>query len=242
MRIYKLLFCCCSVRCAVTKMLTMSQSLQMRFVTVLDSTHEDRSTWKRFGESDNRNRGKKMLVRHNIKNTSAGISHEPSAPALVRFSRPHTVFGTMAVCSALCMNIAIVGLNQVYDRKIDMVNKPYLPLASGEFNASTALFIIAFSVLISMLLGESISCHQLHTNCEGIDCANRFLLPCAWKDIPDIMGDAQEGIQTLSVQFGIFGHAIGGSVILLNAAKVDLSSSASLHKFYMLIWKVTLFF
>lgn len=89
---------------------------------------------------------KKMLVRHNIKNTSAGISHEPSAPALVRFSRPHTVFGTMvsvasvslmavsapnviffdmfgkAVCSALCMNIAIVGLNQVYDRKIDMVS------------------------------------------------------------------------------------------------------------------------
>ena len=25
------------------------------------------------------------------------------------------------------------------------------------------------------------SCHQLHTNCEGIDCANRFLLLCAWK-------------------------------------------------------------
>lgn len=62
-----------------------------------------------------------------------------------------------AVCSALCMNIAIVGLNQVYDRKIDMVNKPYLPLASGEFNASTALFIIAFSVLISMLLGKFFS-------------------------------------------------------------------------------------
>jgi len=42
---------------------------------------------------------KKMLVRHNIKNTSAGISHEPSAPALVRFSRPHTVFGTMVSCN-----------------------------------------------------------------------------------------------------------------------------------------------
>lgn len=161
------------------------------------------------------------------------IAHKSSAPALVRFSRPHTVFGTMvswnnkvkndtssvscdrlvlllyhwwqyllrmwpfftclgryylwertkrkidkkvlkAVCSALCMNVAIVGLNQVYDRKIDMVpqmlfqwwndlyllsqvNKPYLPLASGEFNASTALFIIAFSVLISMLLGKFFS-------------------------------------------------------------------------------------
>lgn len=270
-------------------MLTMSQSLQMRFVTVLDSTHEDRSTWKRFGESDNRNRGKKMLVRHNIKNTSAGISHEPSAPALVRFSRPHTVFGTMvsvasvslmavsapnviffdmfgkAVCSALCMNIAIVGLNQVYDKKIDMVNKPYLPLASGEFNASTALFIIAFSVLISMLLGvysdstplictlvSSLAfgvmysvdirmlrwkenpflatscilivralivqigfyCHALGSGFLGIELRRNLIFSiffmciysiviALFKDIPDIMGDAQEGIQTLSVQFGV---------------------------------------
>jgi hypothetical protein len=31
-------------------------------------------------------------------------------------------------------------------------------------------------------------------------------------------------------------------VILLKAAKVDLSSSASLHRFYMLIWKVNYFF
>lgn len=30
-----------------------------------------------------------------------------------------------AVCSALCMNVAIVGLNQVYDRKIDMVYAHY---------------------------------------------------------------------------------------------------------------------
>ena len=27
-----------------------------------------------------------------------------------------------AICSALCMNVAIVGLNQVYDKKIDMVS------------------------------------------------------------------------------------------------------------------------
>jgi hypothetical protein len=74
-------------------MLTMSQSLQMRFVTVLDSTHEDRSTWKRFGES----------VKHDLLSPLTidldSISHEPSAPALVRFSRPHTVFGTMVSCN-----------------------------------------------------------------------------------------------------------------------------------------------
>ncbi len=37
-----------------------------------------------------------------------------------------------ALLPALLMNIAIVGLNQLTDVEIDRVNKPYLPLASGE--------------------------------------------------------------------------------------------------------------
>lgn len=37
-----------------------------------------------------------------------------------------------ALVPALLMNIAIVGLNQLTDVEIDRVNKPYLPLASGE--------------------------------------------------------------------------------------------------------------
>lgn len=277
----------------------------------------------------------------------------------MRFSRPHTIFGTMvsvgsvslmafpapnamffdmfarAVCSALCMNVAIVGLNQVYDRKIDMVNKPYLPLASGEFSASTALFIIAFSVLISLIIGVlsnstpllctlisslffglmysvdikmlrwkenpflatscilivralivqlGFYCHALGSGLLGMEIKKNLIFSVSFmciysivialfKDIPDIMGDAQEGIQTLSVRFGIsitfqiclvlltfayscgalfskfctsdlnfyvtaFGHAIGGFTVLFKAAQVDLKSSASLHKFYMLIWKL----
>ena len=38
------------------------------------------------------------------------------------------------VVSAVLMNVAIVGINQVYDKKLDRVNKPYLPLASGAFS------------------------------------------------------------------------------------------------------------
>ena len=37
-----------------------------------------------------------------------------------------------ALVPALLMNISIVGLNQLYDVEIDKINKPYLPLASGE--------------------------------------------------------------------------------------------------------------
>lgn len=75
-----------------------------------------------------------------------------------RFTRPHTMLGTFvsivsvsimamqsftwtaaavngllqALVPALLMNVAIVGINQLYDVDIDKVNKPYLPLASGE--------------------------------------------------------------------------------------------------------------
>ena len=33
-----------------------------------------------------------------------------------------------ALVSAVLMNVAIVGINQVYDKKLDRVNKPYLSL------------------------------------------------------------------------------------------------------------------
>lgn len=77
-----------------------------------------------------------------------------------RFTRPHTMLGTFvsivsvsimamqsftwtstavagllqALVPALLMNVAIVGINQLYDVDIDKVNKPYLPLASGELS------------------------------------------------------------------------------------------------------------
>jgi homogentisate phytyltransferase / homogentisate geranylgeranyltransferase len=34
-------------------------------------------------------------------------------------------------------NIYIVGLNQLYDIEIDRINKPHLPLASGEFSSAS---------------------------------------------------------------------------------------------------------
>ena len=52
-----------------------------------------------------------------------------------------------ALVSAVLMNVAIVGINQVYDKKLDRVNKPYLPLASGAFSSDTALSIIAAAQL-----------------------------------------------------------------------------------------------
>ncbi|XVE71847.1 hypothetical protein DITRI_Ditri10aG0184500 [Diplodiscus trichospermus] len=100
--------------------------------------------------------------------------------AFYRFSRPHTVIGTAlsivsvsllavekvsdisspfftgvleAVVAALMMNIYIVGLNQLSDIEIDKVNKPYLPLASGEYSTFTGIMIVTSFSVMSFWLG-----------------------------------------------------------------------------------------
>ncbi|MEO0769867.1 MAG: homogentisate phytyltransferase [Cyanobacteria bacterium J06649_4] len=92
--------------------------------------------------------------------------------AFWQFSRPHTIVGTsfstvallaialaalsesldlqgafsswlIAWIACLCGNVYIVGLNQVEDIAIDRINKPHLPIASGEFSKRHAQGLVA---------------------------------------------------------------------------------------------------
>uniref|UniRef100_A0ACD5UXQ9 Uncharacterized protein n=1 Tax=Avena sativa TaxID=4498 RepID=A0ACD5UXQ9_AVESA len=110
-----------------------------------------------------------------------------SLNAFYRFSRPHTVIGTAlsifsvsllaveslpdisplfltglleAVVSALFMNIYIVGLNQLSDIDIDKVNKPTLPLASGEY--SPAVRVAIASTFAAMSFGVGFVVGSMH--------------------------------------------------------------------------------
>ncbi|OUS41979.1 UbiA prenyltransferase family-domain-containing protein [Ostreococcus tauri] len=300
--------------------------------------------------------------------TASGISsREYALPPIVRFSRPHTVLGTtISVCSvtfvaacsshgklsynylkpaqalipAVLMNVGIVGLNQVYDKKIDMVNKSYLPLASGEFSSSSALLIVSLSVTCSLVLGMLLQTLRAHLRAHSvlllgvlysvdwgllrwkrypILAATCIILVRAFavhigfflharyasctvtphlvhaslskltvivtimsmysvvialfKDLPDISGDSLHGIKTVSVRFGVrrtfyfcvvllllasvcsesssftfrhltfqnfkaAGHFCAATVMLVKARRVDISSSASLHAYYMSIWRL----
>ena len=51
------------------------------------------------------------------------------------------------------MNIYIVGLNQISDIAIDKVNKPYLPLASGEYSIGAAVAIVTAFSFMSLGMG-----------------------------------------------------------------------------------------
>ena len=68
------------------------------------------------------------------------------------FSSTHLLqlLGTWISC--LCGNIYIVGLNQLEDIEIDQINKPHLPLASGEFSPQQAKIIVGVTGISALLL------------------------------------------------------------------------------------------
>jgi len=97
-----------------------------------------------------------------------------TASILWRFSRPHTIIGStlsiivlfllqggnvfthwyilvVTLVSALACNLCITGLNQVIDVELDKINKPELPIASGELNANSAKKIVLASGIIALV-------------------------------------------------------------------------------------------
>ncbi|XP_057456239.1 glycinol 4-dimethylallyltransferase-like [Lotus japonicus] len=56
----------------------------------------------------------------------------------------------------LAMSIYVNGVNQLFDVEIDKINKPYLPLASGELSYTTGVIIVAFCLIMSFWLAWNI--------------------------------------------------------------------------------------
>lgn len=106
--------------------------------------------------------------------------------ALVRFTRPHTMRGTilgafagvgrallepgvlagvdflsliprafLGLFALLLGNAYIVGVNQLTDVKIDRINKPFLPVASGEMGPRLATGLVVFSGIGGLALVRS---------------------------------------------------------------------------------------
>jgi homogentisate phytyltransferase / homogentisate geranylgeranyltransferase len=101
--------------------------------------------------------------------------------AFWKFSRPHTIIGTtLSVLglylivlgsdrqlalpftaliapwiACICGNIYIVGLNQLEDIAIDKINKPHLPLASGEFSIAQGRAIVFLAGMIAIAVAIS---------------------------------------------------------------------------------------
>lgn len=100
---------------------------------------------------------------------------------LWKFSRPHTIIGSiisicalyvivcdrdktrhfplllMALIIGITCNIFIVGINQLANVNIDKINKPYLPIPSGALSIHGAKIIVYVSLFISLGMALFIS-------------------------------------------------------------------------------------
>jgi homogentisate phytyltransferase / homogentisate geranylgeranyltransferase len=97
-----------------------------------------------------------------------------TASILWSFSRPHTIIGSTlsiivlfllqggsvfnhmyilvaTLVSAIACNLCITGLNQVIDVELDKINKPELPIASGELDVNSAKKIVLASGIIALV-------------------------------------------------------------------------------------------
>jgi len=169
--------------------------------------------------------------------------------ALYRFSRPHTIYGTaisvvsisllavptltdlhpamlygimQALIPALLMNVAIVGLNQLYDIEIDKVNKPYLPLASGELTPQMGEWIVGVTAVTALLLGVWSGSLPLQITL-GLSLALGVVysveLPfLRWKRFPFLAAACILVVRAVLVQLGFYFHlkvvVLGGQALV----------------------------
>lgn len=102
-----------------------------------------------------------------------------------KFSRPHTIIGSVISITALymmayrtnepfdlsllllsiivgiCCNVFIVGINQVSDIEIDRINKPELPIPAGVLSLRQAKNIVYVALIICYLIAAYISMYLL---------------------------------------------------------------------------------
>ncbi|KAH9751441.1 homogentisate phytyltransferase 1 [Citrus sinensis] len=151
------------------------------------------------------------------------------------------------IVPTLLMNTFLTALNQICDVEIDKINKPYLPLASGDLSMGTAMAICIGSAILSFTLGiMSGSPPLLSIQILG------FLSGCAYS-LPVLplcvnmmlVGYGCALVAGASSSFminklvTIIGHSILALILWIQSEKVDLDNFESTFGFYMLIWKAS---
>ena len=116
----------------------------------------------------------------------------------------------LALVSALCVNIYIVGINQIYDVEIDRVNKPYLPLASGEWTIEFAWSLCGALLAGGLGLGYAYGTTALQLTLgvsAVLGTAYSVDLPgMRWKKHPILAAGCILSVRSVIVQVGFFSH------------------------------------
>jgi homogentisate phytyltransferase/homogentisate geranylgeranyltransferase len=163
---------------------------------------------------------------------------------LWRFSRPHTIIGTTAsilgiyvlaadalpglavgdglgnlLCTLLagwCVNVFIVGINQLEDVEIDRVNKPYLPIAAGELSLVAARRIVFACAAIPVAMGLTQGWLETVAVLAGLAVGAAYSVPpVRLRNHPLLASLCITGVRSVVVNLGValhFSLSLGGGV------------------------------
>ena len=155
--------------------------------------------------------------------------------SLWKFSRPHTIIGTslsvlalylislatsnsafsglnlepmlIAWMVCLCGNVYIVGLNQLTDVDIDRINKPHLPLASGEFSITQGRWIIGITGVLAIAVSALSGMWLFATVAISLLLGTAYSLPpIRLKQFPFLAAFCILTVRGIVVNLGIFLH------------------------------------
>ncbi len=112
-----------------------------------------------------------------------------------------------ALIPSLCANVYIVGLNQLEDVEIDRINKPGLPLASGDFSRTEGFSIVIVTGILALVLSAMGGQFLFLTVLSSIGIGTAYSLPpLRLKRFPFWAALCIFGVRGLVVNLGFFLH------------------------------------
>lgn len=158
--------------------------------------------------------------------------------ALYKFSRPHTIRGSIlasiagtiralvdtpgaiananypvmlptaliGMVSLLLGNVFIVGINQIYDKEIDEMNKPFLPVASGEMTKKNAwISVLSAGILGPILVHNFFPPLLFKLYCFGLFLGGIYSVPpIRTKKNPVLAGLTIATVRGFLLNFGVY--------------------------------------
>nr|WGL08436.1 phytyltransferase PT2 [Angelica dahurica] len=144
--------------------------------------------------------------------TIIGISSVSLLPftSVADFSPAYFVGLLQAMIPFLCANIYTSGINQLVDVDIDKINKPYLPLVSGELSMGEGNAIVsalAFTCLATAIMSNSVPLFVGVLVYFFIATAYSVEHPLLrWKTKPHMAAFSMAGLMGLTIQPAVFFH------------------------------------
>lgn len=156
---------------------------------------------------------------------------------LWRFGRPHTLTGTSlsivglyaiaaslqrasgavdllwTLLAGLCVNVFIVGINQLEDVEIDRLNKPWLPIAAGDLSRDAGRRIVAAAAIAPMVMAATQGVAELVAVSVALAVGWAYSSPpLRLKRYPALAAGSITFVRSLVVNLGVWLHVAGTPV------------------------------